>query len=85
MSRIHLTIDKLVLGGLDPAARAAFVSRLKGELAGILADPASRAAWARSHRTPVLRLNRMGLEPGVAGAGKLGRQVAQGIARGLKP
>jgi hypothetical protein len=85
MSRIHLTIDQLVLGGLDPASRAAFVARLKNELSVLLADPASRAAWARSHRTPVLRLNRMGLEPGVAGAGKLGRQVAQGIARGLKP
>jgi hypothetical protein len=85
MSRIHLTIDKLVLGGLDPSDRAAFVARLKGELAVLLADPAARATWARSHRTPVLRLNRMGLESGAAGAGKLGRQVAQGIARGLKP
>jgi hypothetical protein len=85
MSRIHLTIDKLVLGGLDPAARQVFVTRLKGELAALLADPASRADWARSHRTPVLRLNRLGLEPGTAGAGKLGSQVAKGIARGLKP
>jgi hypothetical protein len=76
MSRIHLTIDKLVLGGLDPAAREAFVTRLKGELARILADPTGRAAWARTHRTPVLRLGRLSL---------LGSQVAQGIARGLKP
>ncbi len=85
MSRIHLTIDKLILGGLDPSAREVFVARMKDELAVILADPASRAAGSRSHRTPVLRLNRMGLEPGNAGAGKLGRQVAQGIAKGLKP
>jgi hypothetical protein len=85
MSHIHLTIDKLVLGGLDPAAREAFVAHLKGELATLLADPAGRAAWARSHRTPVLRLNRLGLEPGTAGASKLGSQVAKGIARGLKP
>jgi hypothetical protein len=82
MSRIHLTIDKLVLGGLDPAAREAFVTRLKGELARILADPTGRAAWAR---TPVLRLGRLSLEPGAAGARTLGSQVAQGIARGLKP
>jgi hypothetical protein len=85
MSRIHLTIDKLVLGGLDPAAREAFVTRLKGELARILADPTGRAAWARTHRTPVLRLGRLSLEPGAGGAGNLGSQVAQGIARGLKP
>jgi hypothetical protein len=85
MSRIHLTIDKLVLGGLDPAAREVFLARLKDELAVLLTDPASRAACARSHRTPVLRLDRGRLEPGTAGASKLGRQVAQGIARGLKP
>jgi hypothetical protein len=85
MSRIRLQIDKLVLRGLDPAARQAFVASLKSELEGILAEPVARAAWARPHRTPVLRLGRMGLEQGTAGAGKLGAQVARGIGRGLKP
>ena len=85
MSRIHLHIDKLVLRGLDPAARHAFVTSLKSELEGILAERVSRAGWARPHRTPVLRLGRMSLEPGSAGADKLGAQVARGIGRGLKP
>jgi hypothetical protein len=85
MSRIHLTIDNLVLSGLDPTARRAFVESLKGELEAVLAEPVSRAAWARPHRTPVLRLGRMNLEPGTAGAGKLGNRVARGIGRGLKP
>lgn len=85
MSKIHVTIDRLVLSGLDPAARTAFVDGLKSELARTLADPKSRADWARSHRTPVLRLGRAGLSPGVSGARKFGGQVAKGIGRGLKP
>lgn len=85
MSRIHVTIDRLVLAGMDPAARAAFVRGLKTELAQRLADPAARAAWARSHRTPVLRLGRVALDPGIGGARKLGGQVARGIGKGLKP
>jgi hypothetical protein len=85
MSRIHLTIDNLVLRGLDPTAHRAFVESLKTELESVLAESLSRAAWARPHRTPVLRLGRMNLEPGSAGAGKLGRHVARGIGKGLKP
>jgi hypothetical protein len=85
VSRIRLNIDRLVLSGLDPAARHAFVTSLKGELEGILAEPVSRAAWTRTQRTPVVRLGRMNLEPGTAGAGKLGAQVARGIGGRLRP
>jgi hypothetical protein len=85
MSKIHVTIDRLVLIGLDAPARTAFVNSLKSELARTLADPAMRAAWARSHRTPVVRLDRIALDPGLGGARKLGGQVAKGIGRGLKP
>jgi hypothetical protein len=85
MSKIHVIIDRLVLSGLDPAARQAFVTGLKTELARTLADPAQRADWANSRRTPVLRLGRVALDPGVGGARKLGGHVAKGIARGIKP
>jgi hypothetical protein len=85
MSRIHLTIDNLVLRGLDPAGQRAFVRSLRREMESFLANSAGRSEWARSHRTPVLRLGRMSLEPGAAGAGKLGGQVARSIGRGLKP
>lgn len=85
MSRIHLTIDNLVLRGLDPAGQRAFVASLRREMESFLANPAARGEWARSHRTPVLRLGRISAEPGAAGAGKMGRQVARGIGRGLKP
>lgn len=85
MSKIHVTIDRLVLSGLDPAARHAFITGLKTELTRALADPSQRADWANSSRTPVLRLGRVALDPGVGGARKLGGHVAKSIARSGKP
>jgi hypothetical protein len=85
MSKIHVTIDRLVFSGLDPAARHAFVTGFKAELTRALADPAQRAYWASSRRTPVLRLGRVALDPGVGEARKLGGHVAKGITRGIKP
>jgi hypothetical protein len=85
MSKIHVTIDRLVLSGLDPATRHAFVTGLKTELMRALADPAQRINWANSRRTPVLRLGRVALDPGVGGARKLGGHVAKSIIRGIKP
>ena len=84
MSKIHVTIDRLVLSGLDPAARHAFVVGLKTELTRALTDPAQRADWAKSRRTPVLRLGRVALDPGLGGARKLGGHVAKGIATSSK-
>ena len=85
MSKIHVTIDRLALSGLDPAARHAFVTGLKAELTRALADPAQRANLAKSRQTPVLRLGRVSLDPGVGGARKLGGQVAKNIIGGIKP
>jgi hypothetical protein len=85
MSRIRLTIDRLVLKGFEPGDRAALAERLQSELARVLADPATRTEWARSHRTPVLRLGRMSLEGGPSGARKFGSGIARAIGRGLKP
>jgi len=84
VSRIHLTIDHLVLRGFDPAARKPLIEGLGSELSRILADPGIRAEWARSHRTPVLRLGSLPLEPGTTGARKLGGGVARAIGKGLK-
>jgi hypothetical protein len=85
VSRIHVTIDRLVLAGMYPAERAAFVRALKAELTQRLSDRDERGVWASSHRTPVLRLGRVAIEPGIGGARKLGSQVARGIGKGLKP
>ena len=85
MSRITLTIDRLVLKGFDAGDRKALAEGLQAELSRVLADPATRADWARPHRTPVLRLGRMPLEPGPAGGRKFGGGLARAIGKGLKP
>jgi hypothetical protein len=85
MSRINMTIGQLVLKGFDPSDRKVVAEGLHAELARVLADPATRAGWARSHRTPVLKLGRMPMETGPAGRRKFGAGVARSIGKGLKP
>jgi hypothetical protein len=85
VSRIRLTIDQLALRGFEPGDRKALVDGLQSELSRVLADPATRAEWARPHRTPVLRLGRMPLEPGPSGGRTFGGTLARAIGRGLKP
>jgi hypothetical protein len=85
MSRIHLKIDRLVLNGLQPGQDKALVEALRTQLSKILADRGTRAEWARSHRTPVLKLGSVPLGAGTAGAKNLGTQIARGIGKGLKP
>ncbi len=85
MSRIHLTIDHLALPPMPPADRKALLAALHTELCRALADPAARAAWASNHRTPVLRLGAMPLQPGPAAARAFGTRLAAAVARGLKP
>ena len=87
MSKIHITIDRLVLRGLDPGQRHAFVSGLKAELARSLTAPATRdvqAASLRPHSARVLRLGHVALDPGIAGARQLGNVVACRIAGGIQ-
>jgi hypothetical protein len=85
MSRIRVTIDRVVLNGLEAADRTALLEGLRTELSRALGDPAARGEWARSHRTPVLKLGRMQLDPGPSGGRKFGRGLARAIGKGLKP
>jgi hypothetical protein len=80
-ARVNVTIDRLVLRGMDPAARRAFVDGLRGELARVLGDPVARAEMQSSRRTPVLRLGQMPLGEGTSGARGLGRSVARAIGK----
>lgn len=85
MSRIRVTIDALTLRGFDAADGRAVVEGLRSELTRLLSDPLTRAEWARSHRTPVLRLGQIPVESGSAGSRKFGQGMAHAIGRGLKP
>jgi hypothetical protein len=81
VSRIDVTIDRLVLRGLDPAARTALVQGLRAELEQVLGDPAKRAELS-SRKTPLLRLGQVPLQPGISGARNLGRTVARAVGKG---
>ena len=85
VSRIHVTIDRLVLSGLELGAQKPLVEGLQSELSQILSDKAARGQWARSHRTPVLKLGRMLLDPGPSGSRKFGKKLGHTIGKGLKP
>jgi len=82
---VTLHIDRLVLRGIDPMDKHALADGLKTELARVLGDPAMRASFAKSRRTPVMRLGRMAMEPGMVGARALGGGVAKAIGRGMRP
>lgn len=85
MSRIRLDIDRLVLDGFQPLEAKALTEALQSQLSVMLADRSARGEWAHSHRTPVLKLGRMPVEAGNAGAKRLGASVAKAIGKGLKP
>jgi hypothetical protein len=85
VSRIRLSINRLVLNGFAPLEGKAFAEALQSQLSQGLADATSRNDWARSHRTPVLKLGRMPLTAGTAGATTFGKQMARAVVRGLKP
>lgn len=85
MTCIDVTIDRLVLKGFEAGDGNALAEGLHAELTRVLANAETRAEWARSHRTPVLRLGRMPLESGPAGGRQLGGGLARAIGKGLKP
>ena len=81
MSRIHVTIDRLVLPGIAPGERQALVEALRSELARVLLQ----GGQARARRTPVLRLGRLPMLAGIAGSRKFGVGLARAIGKGLQP
>ena len=85
MPEEDMTLQRYLMDQTQPACRKALVEGLQGELSRRPADPATRAEWARSHRTPVLRLGRVPLEAGPFAARKFGGRMAHAIGRGLKP
>jgi hypothetical protein len=85
MSRINVTIDQLALRGFEPADRTALLEGLQVELRRVLANPAARATWALSRRTPILRLGRIPFSPGPSGGRNFGIRMAAAIGERLKP
>jgi hypothetical protein len=84
MSRVRVTIDELVLKGLEPLQRQALVDGLRAEFSRMFSDPATRES-VRSNRTPIVKLGRLPLEAGAAGGRQFGGALAHSIGRKLKP
>lgn len=84
MSRIRLTIDRLVLNGLDRPEGTALADALRKQLAQVVADLAARGGWKSSRLIPVVKL-RMPLEAGIPGARRLGAGMARSIGKRLEP
>ena len=84
MSRIEVKIDRMVLRGVDPADQHSLVNGLKNGLSRILADPATGIKSAHSRRTPVLRVGRLSMDPGLSGARTLGGAIAGAIGKEIK-
>lgn len=82
-ARTTITIDRLVLRGVDRHHAQALAASLKAELERALAAPGAQAALARGGAIPALRVGKLTMQPGRAGARALGAQMARGIARGV--
>jgi hypothetical protein len=83
--RFTVSIDRLVLRGVDPADRRAFVAGLETELARVLKEQAVQTGWVAGPRTvPTLHLGPVPMQPGLVGAHSLGAHVALSLGRGIK-
>jgi len=79
VSRINVTIDRIVLSGVDPENRDAVVAGLRAGLTRALSEPSFLNA--RSRRAPFVRVGGLTLEPGRVGARRLGSDIGHAIGR----
>jgi hypothetical protein len=84
MSHIRVTIDQLVLRGVEASERQAIIDGLQAGLARALADPRSTTEWAQPYYTSVLRLGSIPAERGLAGGRGFGRRLGGAIGGSLK-
>ena len=84
MTRISLTIDRIVVNGLPAGREKQLIASLRTQLTELLAQREGRSDWAHTHRTPVLKVGRIPLQIGEAGARQLGITIARRIGRGLQ-
>lgn len=83
MSHVRVTIDRLVLRGMERAEGTALTDSLRTQLAQVLGNIAAGQGWKSSRRTPVVKLQ-MPLESGLPGARRLGAGMARAIGKSLK-
>jgi hypothetical protein len=84
MSRIGVEIDRVVLRGLEPGDKRAFLTALTTELSRGLSDPAGGVKSLTSRQTEVLRVGTLPVESGPNGVRKLGGRVGSAISTGIR-
>ncbi len=82
MSQINVTIDRIVLSGVDPGNRDAVVAGLRAGLTRALMEHSFLNT--RSRRAPFVRIGGLTLEPGRLGARRLGSNIGQAIGRAAR-
>jgi hypothetical protein len=80
VSRIEVMIDRIVLSGIDPSSRDDFVAGIRNGLEQTLSEPSRYTARS----SPILRIGGLTLEPGRAGARRLGSGVGHAIGRAAR-
>jgi hypothetical protein len=81
--RTVIHIDRVVLRGVDPSQAKAIVEGLKTELANVFAGAAS-GGLRRSYRAEAIRLGKLPLGAGSAGARRFGAAVARAAGKGMR-
>lgn len=84
MSRIRLSIDRLVLNGFLPLEAKALTGALQSRLSEVLSEQAGKGEQEQSRRIPDWKLDRMPIEAGTNGASKFGRRLGQAVGQRLK-
>jgi hypothetical protein len=82
VSQINVTIDRIVLSGVDAGNRDAVVAGLRAGLTRALMDHSFLNA--RSRRAPFVRIGGLTLEPGRMGARRLGSNIGQAIGKAAR-
>ena len=83
MSRIRVTIGRVVLNGFEQLDAKALMQAMESQLSQVLAGDGVRNALTYPYRRPVLKLGRMTLDAGTTGARKFGRRLGKAVGRGL--
>jgi len=85
VSRVNVTIDRIVLSGVDPGNRDAVVAGLRAGLTRALMDHSFlNARSRRAPFAPFVRIGGLTLEPGRVGARRLGSNIGQAIGRAAR-
>jgi hypothetical protein len=81
--KINVTIDRVVLRGIDANLAPALTESLKKELIRTLAQPGSQTRLQNTHDAGLIKVGKVQLKAGRVGARQFGTGVGRAIAKGV--